>query len=126
MTGDRSFSDLLQDIVRNLQEIVRSELRLAKIEIRDEAVRAKRPLLLLGFGTAAAMFAALFLLWTVVYAIALVLPSWASALIVGVTLAVIGGAAMMAGIGRFKQIPAPERTIETLKENVEWAKQQTK
>ena len=38
---DRSFSDVVQDILRNVQEIVRSEVRLAKTEIREEAVKAK-------------------------------------------------------------------------------------
>jgi uncharacterized membrane protein YqjE len=39
--GDRSLSDVLQDILRNVQEMVRSEVRLAKTEIREEAVKAK-------------------------------------------------------------------------------------
>ena len=37
MNQERAISDVLQDILRNLQEIVRSEVRLAKAEIRDEA-----------------------------------------------------------------------------------------
>ena len=40
MAEDRTFSAVLQDILRNLQEIVRSEVRLAKVEIRDEALQA--------------------------------------------------------------------------------------
>ena len=39
--NERSFADVFQDIVRNIQEIVRSEVRLAKTEIRDEAAKAK-------------------------------------------------------------------------------------
>ena len=40
MAGDRSVSDVLQDILRNVQEILRSEVRLAKAEIRQEATQA--------------------------------------------------------------------------------------
>ena len=40
MTGDRSVSDVLQDILRNVQEILRSEVRLAKAEIRQEATQS--------------------------------------------------------------------------------------
>ena len=40
MAEDRSVSDVLQDILRNLQDMVRSEIRLAKVEIREEARRA--------------------------------------------------------------------------------------
>jgi hypothetical protein len=39
--GDRSLSDVLQDIIRNVQEIVRSEVRLAKTEIREEAAKGE-------------------------------------------------------------------------------------
>ena len=44
--GDRSLSDVLQDIIRNVQEIVRSEVRLAKTEIREEAAKARSSMLL--------------------------------------------------------------------------------
>ena len=84
----RSFSDILQSIVRNVQEIVRSEVRLAKIEIREEAVKAKSASLFLGTGAVIAIFAILFLLLTIIYALALVIPIWAAALIVGAALAV--------------------------------------
>jgi uncharacterized membrane protein YqjE len=124
---DRSLSVVLQDIVRNLQDILRSEVRLAKTELREEAVKAKSSALLTSAGAVTALFALLFLLFTIVYALSLVMPSWAAALIVGSVLAVFAALLLMAGVRRFKQIhPVPERTVGTLKENVEWAKQQTK
>jgi len=125
--NERSFSDVFQDIVRNIQEIVRSEVRLAKTEIRDEAVKAKSAGLLIAIGAVTAIFAALFLLLMVVYILSLVMPNWAAALVVGVACAISAGVTLSVGLRRFKQIhPTPERTIETLKENVEWAKEQTK
>jgi uncharacterized membrane protein YqjE len=124
---DRSLSDVLQDVIRNVQEIVRSEVRLAKTEIREEAARAKSATLLLGAGAVTAIFAILFLLLTIVYALALVMPSWAAALIVGAALAVTASVTLPAGVRRFKQIPPTlERTVGTIKENVEWTKQHTK
>jgi uncharacterized membrane protein YqjE len=124
---DRSLSDVLQDVIRNVQEIVRSEVRLAKAEIREEAAKTKSATLLLGAGAVTAIFAILFLLLMIVLALALVMPSWAAALIVGAALAVVAGVTLPAGIRRFKLIhPTPERTVETIKENVEWAKQHTK
>ena len=125
--GDRSLSDVFQDIVRNVQEIVRSEVRLAKTEIREEAAKAKSAMLLLGAGAVTAIFAILFLLLMIVHALALVMPNWAAALIVGAALAVVAGVTLPAGIKRFKQIPpTPARTVGTIKEKVEWAKQPTK
>ena len=40
MAEERSVSDVFQDILRNLQEMVRSEIRLAKVEIRGEVKQA--------------------------------------------------------------------------------------
>lgn len=125
--GDRSLSDVLQSIVRNVQEIVRSEVRLAKTEIREEAVKAKSASLFVGAGAVMGIFAILFLLLTIVHALALVMPSWGAALIVGAALAVASSMMLIAGLSRFRQIhPTPERTVESIKENVVWAKQQTK
>ena len=125
--GDRSLSDVLQSIVRNVQEIVRSEVRLAKTEIREEAVKAKSASVFLGAGVVTAIFATLFLLLTILLALTLVMPSWAAALIVGAALVIAASMMLVGGIRRFKRIhPTPERTVESLKENVVWAKQQAK
>jgi uncharacterized membrane protein YqjE len=125
--GDRSISQVLQDIVRNVQEIVRSEVRLAKTEIREELDKAKFSTLVLAAGAATATFAVLFLLLTLMYALALIMPDWTAALIVGTILAAVAVVLLAIGIKRFKQIqPTAPQTIETIKENVQWARQQTK
>jgi uncharacterized membrane protein YqjE len=124
---ERSLSEVLQDVIRNVQEIVRAEVRLAKTEIQEEAARAKASGLMLGVGVVSALFAVFFLLLSIVYALTLIMPNWAAALIVGGVLA--GGAGLMLTIGvkEFKLIhPTPERTLETIRENVEWAKQHSK
>ena len=124
---DRSFSELLHDIIRNVQEIVRSEVRLAKIEIREEAVKTKASLVLLGAAALTGFFAILFLLLMIASALALVMANWAAALVVGAALAVAAGVMLMGGVKSFQRIhPTPQRTVETIKENIEWAKQQTK
>ena len=126
-SADRSLSEVLQDIIRNVQEIVRSEVRLAKTELREEAEKAKTPTMLLGAGAVATMFAIFFLLLTIVYALARVMPNWAAALIVAGVLGVVASMMLTAGMKGFKHVhPTPARTIETIQENVRWAKQQTK
>ena len=125
--GDRSLSVVLQNIVRNVQEIVRSEVRLAKTEMREEMVKAKSASLLLGIGVVFATFAILFLLLTIVYALALAVPNWAAALIVGIALAITASIILKTALRRFKQIHStPEHTVVSIKENVAWAKQHTK
>jgi uncharacterized membrane protein YqjE len=125
--ADRSLSHVLQDIVRNVQDIIRSEVRLAKTELREEAAKAKNSTLLLGAGAVGAIFALFFLLLTIVYALALVMPSWGAALVVGAALTVVAIVLLRVGLKQFQRIhPTPEHTVESIKENVQWAKQQTK
>ena len=125
--SDRSISEILQDVLRNLQSIVRSEVRLAKTEVREEITKAKPAILLLAIGAVCGIFGMLFLLLTVMYALALALPLWASSLVVSAVLSIAAAVALNAGQKQMGRIhPLPDRTIASMKENAEWAKQQTR
>ena len=124
MNAERPVSAVLHDIAGNLENIVRAELRLAKKEITQEAGKATAGVVMVVAGAMMLGIAGIFLLLAIVYALSLVMPAWAAALIVA------GGEAIMAaifvgvGIKRFKTTRAVPRTRATLQENVEWAKQQ--
>ena len=125
--GDRSISSVLRDIVGNVQDIVRSELRLEKIEIGEEITKAKAAGILLALGAAAGFLAAVFVLLAVLFGLTLVIPNWAAALTVAVIMGV--AAAVMSYSGRKllrKVHPIPKHTVDTVKENLQWAKQHTK
>ena len=127
MTGDRSISEVLQDILRNLQELLQSEIRLAKAEIREEATRAASSVLWVTAGIAGVLSAWMFLLWTAAYALSTVMSMWLATLVVAVVVAAAGSASIMAGIRRFQRVrPIPERTVESIKENLAWMKQPTR
>ena len=127
MATDRSVADVLQDILRNVQDILRSEVRLAKAEIRQEATQAATAALWMTIGVVGLLSAWMFLLWTAVYALARVLPLWAATLVIAGAVACAGGTVLTAGLRRFTRMkPMPERTIESLQENLEWMKQPTK
>lgn len=123
---ERSFSDVLQDIVHNLQDIIRYEVRLAKMEVRDDLGKTGAAAFLLGIGALSGVFGIFFILLAIVHALSFVVPEWAAALIVAVALAFGAAIAITGGIKRFKQVNAAPKTIQSLKENVEWAKRQTK
>ena len=126
-TSDRSISEILQDALRNLQDIVRSEVRLAKTEVREEVVKAKSATLLTAIGVLCGIFALFFMLLAVIYALTLMVPNWAAALIVAAVLLAGALIGVIAGLKQFKRVhPAPEKTIDTMKENVAWVKQQVK
>jgi len=127
VAADRSVTDVLQDILRNVQDILRSEVRLAKAEIRQEATQAAAAALWMTIGVVGLLSAWMFLLWTAVYALTTVLPLWAATLVIAVAVACAGGTVLTAGLRRFTRMkPMPERTIESLQENLEWMKQPTK
>jgi uncharacterized membrane protein YqjE len=124
---ERSLADVVQDILRNLQDMVRSEIRLAKVEMREEAGRAVSSGVWVAVGTVGAVSAWMFLLWTVVYALATEMPMWTATLIVAVVMAIAAALLIVGGIRRAKRIqPIPERTVESVKESLEWMKQSTK
>jgi hypothetical protein len=127
VADERPVSDVFQDILRNLQEMVRSEIRLAKVEVRDEFRRAVSSSVWIVAGAVGAVSAWMFLLWTLTYALALRMPMWIATLLVAFVLAAAAALLLMGGIRRAKRIqPIPERTVESVKETLEWMKQPTK
>lgn len=127
MNQDRAISDVLQDILRNLQEIVRSEVRLARVEIRDEARQAAASAVWITAGTIGALSAWAFVLWTITFALSTRMPMWAATLVVALVLACAASVLVVGGIRRVKRIhPIPERTIASIKENVEWMRHPAK
>lgn len=127
MNQERALSDVLQDILRNLQDIVRSEVRLAKVEIRDDARQAASSAVWLAAGTIGALSAWAFLLWTITFALSTRMSMWAATLIVALVLAGAASVLVVGGIRRMKRInPIPERTIASIKENVEWIRHPAK
>ena len=127
MAEERSVSDVFHDIVRNLQDMVRSEIRLAKVEVRGEITRAAWSGVWMAAGGVAAMSACSLLLWTLVYALATRMSMWEATLIVGLMMAAAAAALILSASGRVKRIhPIPQRTVESVKENLEWMKRPTK
>ncbi|MBV9503057.1 MAG: phage holin family protein [Acidobacteriaceae bacterium] len=125
--NSRSIADVLQDILANVQTIIRSEVRLAKTEITEEATKAARAAGMMAGGAVAALFTVWLLLLTIVFALATVIPIWGAALLVCVLMAVVTAVLLFNGKKRFSTVHAtPEKTIESVKENVEWVKSQTK
>ena len=98
----RSFSDVLQDIIGNVREIVRSEAQLAKSELLEDFAKTKSASLMIGIGVMIAFLAALFLLLSAVHSLTLVMPAWAAAMIVGFALAIIASILIAKGVDRFK------------------------
>jgi uncharacterized membrane protein YqjE len=123
----RTMTDVLQDIVGNVQEIIRAEFRLAKVETKEKARQASKPATMIGIGGVIGLYGLGFVLLAAVYALSQVITAWLAALIVGAVLAIAAAILVSAGKNALKRInPVPEKTVQTVKENVQWSKGQIK
>ncbi len=124
---DRSIGVVLEDIVANVQHIIRAEVRLAKVETRDELLKMKRSAIFLAAGAFLVVLGVAVLLLAAVYALALVLPSWAAALVVAVVTIIVAASCVAGGLKSLKQVTLPPpKTVATIQENIQWAKTQSK
>jgi membrane protein len=118
--SQRSVADVLQDIVDNLQLIIRDEFRLARAEVEGKAHRAARPASILAAGTVLGLYGLGFLLLAAVYGLSLVIAPWLAALLIGAVLAIVAAIVISSGRNRLRQIdPVPEKTVQSMKENVQ-------
>ena len=123
----RTFPEVLQDIIGNFEQIIRSEFRLARTEMREEAAKAAKPGAATGIGLLITLYGVGFLLLAAVYGLATLMATWLAALFVGAILAIVGSIFLASGVARLKRLnPTPDKTIRSLEENAQWAKEQIK
>jgi len=118
--GERSLGELFGDLSRETSTLVRQEVTLAKAELTQTATQVGKDVGVLAVGGAIAYAGLLALVAAVVLGlVALGLPAWLSALIVGVVVAGGGYALVRRGLSALKGVDmAPRQTMETLKEDV--------
>jgi uncharacterized membrane protein YqjE len=124
VANEKPLSEIVRDVMGDFQEIVRSEVRLAKTEVREEAGKAANAAKMAAAGGLLALYALGLLLLSLVWALQLEMSAWASALLVGGVLAVISVVMLNVGRKRMKTVSIkPERTIDSVKENLQWKSQ---
>ena len=122
-TTNASPGQLASEVAKDVSTLVRQEVALAKAELQKEAKTAGAAAGALGGAGFAGYFVLGFLSLALMYALDSVMPTGWAALIVAAVWGV--AAAVLAVLGRKKLKdfnPKPERTIETVKEDVQWAK----
>jgi hypothetical protein len=121
----RPFTDVLADIGRNVQDLLRSEIRLAQSELRERLFGARTGTLV-AVGLAASFLSAFFLLLAVLSALRLLLPAWAAALCLAAVMALTGAVSLTAGLRRLKRIGPVLKPVDSMKENAAWPQQPRK
>lgn len=123
--GPEGIGGLIGSIIKDLQELVRDEIQLAKLELSEDASKIGKAL---GFVAGAALIGLvgfIFLMLALTYALAETMDAWLAAGIVGLGLVII---AAILGVAAKNKLSAaslkPEQTIDSLKEDKAWAQQQ--
>ena len=124
---NKPLGDLFGDLATEVSELVRKEVALAKLEIGEKAKHVGKNVGQLVIGGAVAYAAMLAIIAAIIMLLDKVMPAWGAALLVGL---VVGGIAWMV-IGKAAAAlqdtdMTPEQTMETLKEDAAWVKQQIK
>jgi len=119
------FGELLARTGRDLAELVRCEVELARLEIAEEARDIARASAVLIAGAIAAFLALLLLLFAAAWGLAEVMAPGFAFLLVGGVVAILAVVLILAGRTRLARIdPVPQQTTTTLKEDARWARQQ--
>ncbi len=124
--GERSVSEVLTDIVRNIQDIIRFEIHLAEAEVREQLRGARASGFLILTGLVAGAFSVYFLLLALFTVLSRVMVAWAAGLCIAIPLGVIALVCASTGARRLRRVQPAPKARASLKENVEWTKHQTR
>ena len=122
---ERSLGELFAELASETSTLVRQEIQLATAEMSQKVSSAGRNVGLIGAGGALAYAGLLALIAAAIIGLGHLIPAWLSALIVGLVVLAVGYVLIQMGLSALKRLdPMPRQTVETLKEDKEWAKEQ--
>jgi Putative Actinobacterial Holin-X, holin superfamily III len=125
---ERPIGELLKQLSEETTRLVHQELELAKAELTQKGKQAGLGAGLFGAAGAIGLLAAAALTACFILALDAAMPAWLAALIVAVVYGAVAAVLALRGRAKIRQAvpPVPEQTIETVKEDVQWAKTQTR
>jgi uncharacterized membrane protein YqjE len=123
---ERPIGELLKQLSEETTRLVHQELELAKAELAQKGRQAGLGAGLFGAAGVIGFLALAALTTCIILVLDAAMPAWLAALIVAAVYAAVAAVLAMRGRAKVKQAtpPVPEQTIETVKEDVEWAKTQ--
>jgi hypothetical protein len=126
--GEPSLTALIGSIINDAKDLLVHEFRMAKLEVRDELNKTKTAAISLGVGAGIAAVGSLLLILMFVHLLRAFteIPLWGCYGIIGTLLLVLGVGLLMKGKKTAQEIDViPPQTVDTLKENAQWIKEQT-
>ena len=125
--GDKSLGELVATATKDLSLLVQQEVALAKAEIKKDVAAAGKGAGLFGGAGFAGLFALIFLSISAAYGIsALGVPLGCGFFAVGAIYLIAAAVLALSGKKKLAQVGPPEKTIATVKDDLEWAKHPTR
>jgi uncharacterized membrane protein YqjE len=122
---ERTLGDLFSDLSQKASLLVRQEVQLAKVEMKEKATEASKEVALIAVGIFLGNAALLSLAAALIVGLSHFMEGWMAALLVGLVLAVVAGLLVAQGVQSLREMNAlPQQTITTLQEDKEWLKRQ--
>ena len=122
--GEKSLGELISATTQDLSELLRAEVELAKLELKEEATTAAKAGGMIGAAGVLGHLALLLALFAAAWGLAAVMPTGFAFLIVAVVVGVVAAVVFSVGRNRMKAAtPVAPETARTLKEDVQWARQ---
>ena len=114
---------LISGVIKDLQDLLRAEVQLAKTELREDASAAGKAIAFIAAGAFIGLVGFIFLMQAIVWILDEFMNDWIAAGIVALALLLIAAILAMSGRSKLSQANLkPEQTIASLKEDRDWAK----
>lgn len=122
---ERPLGELFSDLANETSTLVRNEVALAKVELTEKATALGKNMAALVFGGAVAYAALLAICAAVILLLAMAMPAWLSALIVGLIVGCVAWLMINKAVSALRRTElTPQETVESLKEDAQWIKDQ--
>jgi hypothetical protein len=121
---DQSIGQLFGRMSSDLSALFRQEIELAKVEIKEEATKAGKGIGMFGGAGFAGYLAVLLLSLAAAWGLAELVAVGFAFLVVGGFYAMVAGGLFMIGRRKLKSVHGPQQTVQTVKEDVQWAHEQ--
>jgi hypothetical protein len=122
---EKSLGDLFSELATETSTLVRQEVALAQTELTQKATRVGKNVGYLAVGGFVAYAAMLAVLAGIIMILGMVIPVWLSAIIVGLVVGGIGYFLISSALAELRKTdPVPRDTVETIKEDAQWLKNQ--
>lgn len=124
---EQSLGELFSDLSQQTSTLVKKEIELARHEVTRSVTTLGKDAAMIAVGGVIAYAGAIVVLIGLGWLLATIgLPVWLAFVLVGAIVVAIGAFLAWRAIQEMKKVSVvPERTVETVKEDVEWAKDQT-